>query len=95
MAGAFTWACLEGTASSADNIWFAFLVDHLLQTVTCADHVGADEAWDVNLLRVLVEFAVVEAWAGGFLDTSTVHHDCTGWALATSVAVEAAWLWAW
>jgi hypothetical protein len=64
VAGTFAWAGLEGTASGTDNVWFAvMMVDHLLHAFMCADHVCAVYAWYFNLLRVLVEFAVVVAWA--------------------------------
>jgi len=64
VAGTFTWAGLEGTAGRAGNCWCALVVDNLLHAFICAEHVSAVDAWDFNLLVVLVEFAVVVAWAG-------------------------------
>lgn len=86
VAALFAWAVLEDSASRADLLFGASLVGHLLQTLLCADQVRAVHAWDFDFIAVLVEFAVVQAWAVGLLDTGAVEHDLAGRALATDVA---------
>jgi hypothetical protein len=85
---------LEGTSAGTDNVWFACMVDDLLHSLVCADHVCAVDASNFNLLIVLVEFAVVEAWARAFLDAGAVVHDSSSGALATLVTGCTAEYWA-
>jgi len=75
-------------------VFEAGLVGEFLETLLCADQMCAVHARDFNLLSELVEFAVVQAWAVGFLDAGTVEHDLAGGALATDVAGSATLGWA-
>jgi len=93
VAGAFAWACLEGSSASAYDSWLAVFINRFLDTLVSTDHVRALYAWNWYLLLILVEFAVVQAWAVHLLDASAVQHDCSFWALATSVALRAALGW--